>query len=134
MVAITSAPSATSSLQTVLERARLEQLRREADQEQDNAEALRAQVQQAETKVQNVRNRVRSLSLQGRSPGITYAPVPSASLPEVPPETQDFLVRMYAATSERFAASGNALKSDAQAAPVLNSQGQAIGRIVNISA
>jgi hypothetical protein len=43
------------------------------------------------------------------------------------------LVRMYSATSAQFAASGNALKNQG-AQPVVNTQGQTTGRILNLSA
>jgi len=41
---------------------------------------------------------------------------------------------LYRATSQKRAEDGNALKSDANAAPVKNAQGQATGRIVNVTA
>jgi hypothetical protein len=49
------------------------------------------------------------------------------------PKTQAFLVGLYSATSESRAANGNALKRNANAQAVINTQGHATGRILNLS-
>lgn len=58
----------------------------------------------------------------------------SNSNADVPSNVQNFIERLYQATSPQFAASGNPLKTDADSAPVRNTQGQATGRILNLRA
>ena len=53
---------------------------------------------------------------------------------EVPVKVQKFIENLYRATSQKRADVGNALKTDADAPPVINSQGQATGRILNLTA
>jgi hypothetical protein len=134
MVAITAANSATSSLQTVLNKTRIEQARREADQAEANAQSLRAQADEEERRAQEGQARVRNLSSQTRQQDGTYTSAIKANASAVPATTQDFMERLYKATSQKFADSGNPLKTDAKALPVVNSQGQSTGRILNLSA
>ena len=134
MVAITATNSATPSLQASLNGARLEQTRREADQAEANAKDLRSEADAAEDEAQKDRNKVQQLTIDSQHQDTTYAQQLRASTSAVPAQTQDFLERLYKATSQKFAASGNALKTNASAAPVLNAQGQATGRILNTQA
>lgn len=134
MVAITATNSATTSLQSVLNRSRLEQARRQADQAEADARDLRSQADQAEQDAQQGQQKVRSLSSEIAKSNSTYSPRIQGAQTEVPEQTQDFLVRLYEATSQKFAESGNALKTDKNAPPVVNTQGQATGRILNITA
>ena len=134
MVAITATSSATPSLQSVLNKTRVDQARREAEQAEANAQNLRAQADEEERRAQDGQSKVRTLSSQARTSDATYTAAVKGDQPEVPVQTQDFLERLYKATSQKFAANGNALKTNADAAPVVNSQGHATGRIVNISA
>jgi len=134
VVAITATYSATSSLQTVLNKSRIDQARREADQAEANAQSLRAQANEEERRAQDGQERVRSLSNQTKQQDATYTSAIKANVSEVPATTQDFMARLYKATSQKFADSGNALKEDAEATPVVNSQGQSTGRILNLSA
>lgn len=134
MVAIVATNSATRSLTATVVQSRLEQARREADQAEANAQSLRSQADAAELEAQRQDNTVRKLSDQSKQGDSTYTNQVRPPRTEVPPTTQDFLLRMYNATSSKFAASGNALKSNEQAAPVVNSQGQSTGRILNLSA
>lgn len=133
MVAITATNSSTPSLQMSLMRTRLEQARREADQAEAQAKDLRSQAQQAERDAAQGKDTVRQLSTEVSQLAATYASPQQQKTSAVPPKTQDFLERLYKATAQKFAAEGNPLKSDANASAVLNSQGQATGRIVNIS-
>lgn len=133
MVAITATNSATPSPQAVLGRARVEQARREADQAEANAQDLRAQADAAELDAQQSQQRARELAQRNRQSDPTYAPQLNASKSEVPQKTQEFLVNLYSASAQKFASSGNPLKTNPNAAPVRNTQGQATGRIVNLS-
>lgn len=134
MVAITATNSATPSPQALLVRARLQQARREADQAEANAESLRAQADGAEVDAEKSQDNVRTLSAQSRRTDAGYTYKPNGGKTEVSLKTQEFLVRMYSAASDKFTASGNPLKTNPQAAPVVNAQGQPTGRIVNIRA
>lgn len=135
MPAIAPASNATPSLQRALLRTRVEQAQREADRAEANARSLRTQADQAEQESRDKQGTADTLASQYRSAGLTYAPPGRrATGAEVPAQTQDFLERLYGATRQKFADSGNPLKTDANAAPVINSQGQATGRIVNIRA
>lgn len=132
MVAITATNSATPSLQAALGRAKLQEARREADQAENNARSLREQADAAEQEAQKSQGKVRSVTAQTeRDAATTYSARQDTSSAEVPVATQDFLVRLYNATSQSRSDNGNALKSDPNAAPVINNQGQATGRIVN---
>jgi di/tripeptidase len=134
MLALPATSSASPSLQATLSKARVEQVRRAADQAEAQAQALRAQADQAESEAQ--KTEVAQPTVSSPKPGeeLTYTAVVKSSTSEVPAQTQDFLVRLYKATSQKFAASGNALKSNEDAAPVVNAQGQSTGRIVNTQA
>lgn len=134
MASITATNSATISLQSVLNRSRLEQARRQVDQAEAEARDLRTQANQAEQDAQQGQQKVRSISSEIAKTAPTYTPKVQGAAPEVPEQTQDFLVRLYKATSQKFADSGNALKTDEDAPPVVNSQGQSTGRILNIKA
>jgi type II secretory pathway pseudopilin PulG len=141
VLAISSTNSASPSLQTSLNSARLQQARQEADQAERVAQDLRSQVNQAEVDASKGQEKVRQLSSTGQatqstppSGDPTYTAARNQQAPEVAPKTQDFLLRMYTATSQKFASSGNALKTNPDAAPVVNTRGQATGRILNIKA
>ena len=139
MVAITATNSTTPSLQASLSMVRLEQAKREADTAEARAEDLRAQANDAERDAQGRKDNVRELSSSASKPAdmpasSTYSAPSTSNFVAVPTATQEFLVRMYKATSPQFAASGNALKDDSEAAPAINTLGQATGRIVNLSA
>lgn len=133
MVAITATNSATPSPQAALGRVRVEQARREADQAEANAKNLRAQADTAELDAQKSREHAREVAIRNRQSDPTYTPQLNASKSEVPQKTQEFLVNLYSASAQKFAASGNPLKANPNAAPVRNTQGQTTGRIVNIS-
>ncbi len=134
MVTITATNSATPSLQATLGRARLEQALREADQAEANAKNLRAQADQAEQEAQSSHDNVRRISASNTQSDATYSLPKERSTSEVPLQVQKLIEQMYNATSEQRAQNGNPLKTDVNAAPVVNNQGQATGRIVNVSA
>ncbi|MDR3370819.1 hypothetical protein [Rhodoferax sp.] len=133
MAALAATNSATPSLQSTLIRARLETARREEKQAESTVQDLRAQVDAAETEYGKRQDQVRSLSDQSRQSDATYSSqVRSGAV--VPAKTQELIVGLYQATSSSRQADGNGLKSNPTAAPVVNAQGQATGRIVNFSA
>lgn len=134
MVAITATNSATPTALLALGKARLEQARREADVAEANAQSLRSQADAAEIDAQKSQENVRNVATRNARSDATYTSKLSSGASEVPKKTQDFLVDMYSAASDKFAASGNALKTDPKAPPVVNAQGQSTGRIVNVSA
>jgi hypothetical protein len=134
MVAITATSSASPSLQATLSKARIEQARREADSAEARASDLRAQADEAEREAQDRNQTARKLSATGQNNDSTYGTALRQKNSAVPPATQNFLERMYTAASPQFAASGNALKKDSAALPVVNSQGQSTGRILDIIA
>ncbi len=136
MVAITATNSATPSLQETLIQSRLQQARRDADAAETNYLNLRSQADQAEQDSENTQGKVQTLTAQDSRAQVAQATYTAAisSSSAVPSMTQDFLVQLYGPTSQQFADSGNPLKTDANAAPVVNTQGQSTGRIVNISA
>jgi hypothetical protein len=134
MVAITATNSATPTALLAFGRARLEQARREADRAEANAQSLRSQADAAEVDAQKSQEKVRELATRNSRSESTYTQRLNSTPSEVPKKTQEFLVDMYTAASDKFAASGNALKTDPKAPPVVNTQGQFTGRIVNVSA
>lgn len=134
MVAITATNSATPSIQAAPGRARLEQARREADQAEANARDLRAQVDDAEHQARSSQEKVRKVASSNQREESTYSAPRASSAAEVPLKVQKLIEQMYDASSEQRTKSGNSLKTDAKAAPVVNTQGQATGRIVNVSA
>ena len=133
MVPITATNSATSTVQSMLGKARLEQARREADRAEASAQNLRSQAQEV-SKANDGQNKVRSIGQRISQQDGTYTSAIKGRPSEVPAQTQDFLERLYRATSQKFTASGNSLKTNADALPVVNAQGQSTGRIVNVSA
>lgn len=133
MVAITATNRTTPSVQTSLARTRVEQARREADQAEANAKNLRAQADEAEQQAQTSQNNLRKVSTQVQQQDATYRKPQRDSASEVPVKVQKLIEQMYAATSSSYAQAGNPLKASALSKPVLNTQGQATGRIVNIS-
>ena len=134
MVAITATNSATASLQVTLNQTRVEQAQREAVQAEDNAKQLRSQADQAEQDAQKSQENVRKVADSVRQLDATYASPAQSSNAETPVKVQNFIENLYKSTSQQRADSGNALKADPNAAPVINTQGQSTGRILNISA
>lgn len=134
MVAITATNSASPSLQATLSKTRIEQARREADSAEARASDLRSQADEAEREAQDRNQTARSLSARSQVADSTYTSALRQERSAVPPATQSFLERMYTAASPKFAASGNSLKDDSDAAPTVNSQGQSTGRILDVSA
>ena len=135
MVAITATTSATASLQAALGQAKLAQAQREADQAEGNAKQLRAEADQAEQQAQERQGKVSQIVSSGnRQSEPTYSTPASVRVTEVPVKVQNFIENLYRATSQKRADVGNALKTDADAPPVINSQGQATGRILNLTA
>jgi chromosome segregation ATPase len=134
MAALAGINSATPSLQSSLIRSRLEVAKREAEQAQAEVNQLRSQMDQAESNYEKRQENVRSLSNQANQTDPTYQSQIQTTEAVVPVKTQALLVGLYSATSTKRQADGNSLKTDPLAAPVVNTQGQSTGRIVNISA
>lgn len=140
--ALSGTSSATVSAQSLLNQTRLAQARQEADQAEETAKQMRNKADQAEQQAQGWRDKAQSLSAQiiqananaMAASQATYSAPSKASASQVPAQTQDFLVRLYQATSSKFAAAGNALTSNHNAGPVVNGLGQSTGRILNLSA
>ena len=132
--AIRDARSALPAIHAVQLRARLQQAVQDAEQAQAHATELRQLADQADREAQQGQTNVRSLSSRVRQADSTYSAPQTERTPEVPLKTQDFLLRMYSATSQKFAASGNPLKTNNGAAPVINVQGQATGQILDLAA
>lgn len=133
MVAINATNSTTPSIQASLGRARVEQARRQADQAEATARDLRAQADEAEQQANSSQDNLRKVTARVQQEEVTYKRAAN-STPEVPLKVQKLIEQMYTATSGARAQSGNPLKTNVNAAPVVNNQGQATGRIVNISA
>jgi len=133
MVAITATNSTTLSAQVLLNKARLDQAQRAANQAENNAKQLRAVADQAALEAQQSHENVRKIATANRQSETTYSSPAEATTAETPVKLQNFIENMYQATSDQRAASGNALKLDPNAAPVVNVQGQSTGRILNLS-
>lgn len=133
-MAIAATTSASPSLQATLNKARLEQAKRDAENAESTVQVLEQQTAQAEQEAQTKRDNVRELSTRSALDDTTYIGQLRAARSSVAPATQDFLVRMYTATSAKFAASGNALKSSLSGRPFINTLGEPTGRILNLSA
>lgn len=135
MLALPATSNASPSLQGTLNRSRADATRRAADQLESQAQTLRAQADQQESEADTPARATPPVVQKIADDQITYtAQLKSSKAAEVAPKTQDFLLRLYQATSQKFADNGNALKTDADAAPVRNPQGQTTGRIVNLVA
>jgi hypothetical protein len=134
MTTIAATSYATPSLQSTLSRSRLEQARREADSAEKKAQTLRQQADDAERDAQGRNANVRSLAARESSADTTYTKAVQGDSSAVPPKTQSFLERMYRAASPKFSASGNPLKANSDTPPVVNTQGQSTGRILNVRA
>ncbi len=133
MAALAATSSATPSLQSALMRGRLEAARQQAQQAQSTVQELRTQVNAAQTESNKRQDQVRSLIDQLHQSDATYTSQIRSDT-AMPPKTQEFVVGLYQATSSSRQADGKGLKSNPIAAPVVNTQGQTTGRIVNFSA
>ena len=134
MVAITATNSTTPSIQASLGRARLQQARSQADQAEANARDLRAQADNAELQAGQSQDNVRKIASVIAQQEPTYAQPRESASGEVPVKVQKLIEQMYTATNDKRSKRGNPLKTDSDALPVINSQGQRTGRILNISA
>jgi hypothetical protein len=135
MVALRATDSSTLSLQQSLLQSRVAQAKRDAEQAETQAQSLRQQADRAEKDAQASRStyqQTREQALRGEA--ATYSVPGRSGTSAVPTKTQDFLVRMYNATADKFAAAGNPLKSASSPASSKNALGQTTGRIVNITA
>jgi type II secretory pathway pseudopilin PulG len=134
MVSIAATNTATPSLQMAFNGARLDRTRRQAEDARSELEGAKAENERAEQYLQDKRDKLRSSATYSALIDTTYISQLRAYRSAVAPATQEFLLRMYAAASEKFAATGNALKSNANSRPFINTLGQATGRIVDLTA
>lgn len=138
MVAITATNSATPTLQAALGRAKLQQARQEADRAENTAQNLRQQANAAEQEAQSSQTRVRALAGQINKNGAETDASPRLNnSAEISTKNQNLVVNrfdLYSATSDKRAPIGNGFQPDAAREPVINTQGQATGRIINIRA
>jgi hypothetical protein len=135
MAGLTATNPATPSMQSTLIRSRLDAARREAEQAQATVQDLRAQVDAAESESQKRQEKVRVLSGEAQQTDPTYrAKSQASSSSAVPIKTQEFIVGLFGATNAKRQATDSSLKTNPSVGPVVNSQGQRTGRIVNLSA
>lgn len=134
MAALAATNSAIPSLQATLTMTRLQVARREANQAESSVRQLRADLEVAQNKSDQRQTNVRRLTDQSRQSDPTYSRQIQAKAADVPIQAQAIVLGLYHATNARQAVDGNGLPSVPAAAPVINTQGQATGRIVNISA
>ncbi len=134
MAGLAAINNATPSLQSTLIRSRLDAARREAEQAQANVQELRTQVEAAERDSQKRQEKVQSLSGQAQQADTTYRAKSQAASSALPVKTQEFIVGLFGATNAKRLATDSGLKTNPSSSPVVNSQGQSTGRIVNLSA
>lgn len=135
MVALRATDASTLTLQQTLLQNRVAQAKREAEQAETQAQSLRQQADRAEKDAQASRSNYRQTRDEAqRAQAAIYSPPGRSGTSAVPAQTQDFLVRMYSATADKFAAAGNPLKSESSPASSKNALGQTTGRIVSITA
>lgn len=134
MAALAATNSAIPSLQATLTMTRLQVARREAHQAESSVRQLRADLEVAQNKSDQRQTNVRRLTDQSRQSDPTYTRQIQAKAADVPIQAQAIVLGLYQTTNARQVAEGNGLPSVPAAAPVINTQGQATGRIVNISA
>jgi multidrug resistance efflux pump len=142
MVAITATSYSTPSLQAAQGRAKLAQAQNEATQAEENAKRLRGQANEAELQAAQSQSNVNQLAASYRrqtnsSTTNTYSsPAASSARATGAPtaQVQNLVENLYRASSQKRAQSGNALKTREDAPPVINSQGQTTGRVLNLSA
>ena len=134
MAALAATNSAIPSLQATLTMTRLQVARREANQAESSVRQLRADLEAAQNTSDQRQTNVRRLTDPSRQSDPTDTPQIQAKAANGHVKTQDFLLGEYQATSIKWPVKGNSLTSDPAASPVINTQGQATGRIVNVSA
>ena len=131
-LAITAANSSTLSAQALLNQRRLMPTRPYARQEAGANETLSSPdtATPAAPPVAPAAPAVQAQAIAAYQ--ATYRAPSQTGNSQVPAKTQDFLLRLYQSSSGKFAAAGNALNTN-NAPPVINAQGEAIGRILNLS-
>ncbi|MDT8992060.1 hypothetical protein RQP54_14400 [Curvibacter sp. APW13] len=139
MATIGGTNSATLSLQQSLMQSRATQARREAESAEALARQRRLEAERAAEQAQSTATAPADAPLKPKAPAPrldadVYSSPRLASQSQVDPPTQEFLVRMYTAAADKFAAAGNPLKSNPNAAAAKNALGQTTGRILSISA
>lgn len=134
MVSIAATNTATPSLQSAFNMVRLDYTKRQAEDARSAKESAEQETERAEQYLRDKRDKLRSSATYSALIDTTYVSQLRAARSAVAPATQEFLVRMYAATSAKFAATGNALKSSLNSRPFINTFGQPTGRIIDLVA
>jgi hypothetical protein len=134
MATITASSNATTAIQASLARSRLAQAQREADQAQATANDLRTKADNADRDVQKSQNTVRDLAARSRQLDVTYDRQLRGNTSELPLKAQDLLANLYSSTNQINAIKGAANDKSNSPFIIVNSQGQATGRIVNVTA
>jgi chromosome segregation ATPase len=134
MAGLAPTSSATPSVQSALIRGRLEAARREAEQAQANVQELRSQVDAAETESRKRQDKVQTLNGQAQQVDPTYGAKAKDTDSSVPIKFQERTANLTDATKTERPVTGSSIKLYPDTTPVINSQGQSTGRIVNVSA
>lgn len=115
-------------------RVRLEQARRDANQAEVNAQALRARADEAERNAQSSQNRVRTLSANGQRPEPTYSPQKRSYQSEASGKPLDLPPNLYSVSNQSRVNDGDALKTNAYTTPLESDRPLALGRVIDLSA
>lgn len=134
MASVSATSSAATSIQASLAKTRLAQAQREADQAQSAANDLRAKADNADRDAQKSQDNVRNLAARSRQLDVTYDRQLRSNKSELPLKTQDLLANLYSSTNQVNAIKGNADENSTSPFIIVNSQGQATGRILNVTA
>lgn len=134
MATISATSTSATAIQASLAKTRLAQALREADQAQSTANDLRAKADNADREAQQKQNNVRDLAARSRQLDVTYDRQLRSNKAELPLKTQDLLANLYSSTNQINALKGATDEKSASPFIIVNSQGQATGRIVNVTA
>jgi chromosome segregation ATPase len=134
MAGLARTSSATPSVQSALIRGRLEAARREAEQAQAQVQDLRSQVDAAETESRKRQDKVRTLNGQAQQADPSDSAKANDTDSSVPIKLQERTINLTDATKSKPLSTGSSIKLYPDTTPVINSQGQSTGRIVNVSA
>lgn len=134
MATISATSTSATAIQASLAKTRLAQAQREADQAQSTANELRAKADNADRDAQKNQNNVRDLAARSRQLDVTYDRQLRSNKSELPVKTQDLLANLYSSTNQVNAIKGAADEKSNSPFIIVNSQGQATGRIVNVTA
>jgi chromosome segregation ATPase len=133
MVAIAATNSATP-LDLSLVKSRLDAVRREADQAQANVRNLRAQTNAAESELEETQGEVRDLTRVANQTDPTYMSKLASRRSIAPTPSQELMSTIYSATTAKRQSNSYVITTSQLSAPTMNTQGQATGLFLNVSA